>query len=36
MLEAYGRICEPELAPFMDAHDLYGEIWQLYCAQRRL
>ena len=36
VLEAYGPIGEPELAPFMDAHDLYGEIWQLYYAQRRL
>ncbi len=36
MLEAYGRIGEPELAPFMDAHDVYGEIWQLHDAQRRL
>ncbi len=36
MLEAYGRIGEQELAPFIEAHDVYGEIWQLYDAQRRL
>jgi hypothetical protein len=34
-LDAYGRIDTRELAPFTAAHDVYGEIWQLYDAQRR-
>ncbi|HEY1778556.1 MAG TPA: aminoglycoside phosphotransferase family protein [Solirubrobacteraceae bacterium] len=34
-LEAYGWGEEQELLPFVPAHDLYGEIWQLYDAQRR-
>jgi Phosphotransferase enzyme family len=34
MLKAYGEVAEAELAPFVEAQDLYGEIWQLYCAQR--
>jgi hypothetical protein len=33
-LAAYGDIGEQELAPFISAHDLYGEIWRLYDAQR--
>jgi hypothetical protein len=35
-LDAYGWSDEQELAPFTEAHDLYGEIWRLYDAQRRL
>jgi thiamine kinase-like enzyme len=35
-LSAYGWADEQELAPFTEAHDLYGEIWRLYDAQRRL
>lgn len=34
-LDAYGWDDERELAPFVEAHDVYGEIWQLYDAQRR-
>ncbi len=34
-LEAYGWADERELAPFIEAHDVYGEIWQLYVAQQR-
>jgi aminoglycoside phosphotransferase (APT) family kinase protein len=34
-LDAYGWADVPELAPFAEAHDLYGEIWQLYDGQRR-
>lgn len=34
-LEAYGWADERELAPFVPAHDLYGEIWGLYDAQHR-
>ncbi len=34
MLTAYGQVAEAELAPFVEAQDLYGEIWQLHCAQR--
>jgi len=29
-LDAYGWADEQDLAPFMEAHDVYGEIWQLY------
>lgn len=35
MLDAYGWADERVLAPFTKAHDLYGEIWQLYDAQGR-
>jgi hypothetical protein len=35
VLGAYGWADERTLAPFMPAHDLYGEIWRLYDAQRR-
>jgi hypothetical protein len=34
-LAAYGGLDEQELAPFLEAHDLYDEIWRLYDAQRR-
>ena len=36
LLTAYGQIDEQELAPFIDAQALYGEIWQLYRARRSL
>jgi Ser/Thr protein kinase RdoA (MazF antagonist) len=35
MLDAYGWEDERTLAPFTPAHDVYGEIWHLYDAQRR-
>jgi thiamine kinase-like enzyme len=35
MLGAYGWTDQRALAPFTQADDLYGEIWQLYNAQRR-
>jgi Ser/Thr protein kinase RdoA (MazF antagonist) len=35
MLDAYGWRDERELAPFTEAHDLYGRLWRLYDAQRR-
>jgi Phosphotransferase enzyme family len=34
-LAAYGWTDEQELAPFIEAHAVYGEIWRLYAAQRR-
>jgi hypothetical protein len=34
-LKAYGGIVKRELVPFVAAHDVYGEIWRLYDAQRR-
>jgi hypothetical protein len=34
-LDAYGWPDEGDLAPFIEAHTVYGEIWQLYDAQRR-
>ena len=34
-LEAYGWAEKRDLAPFIAAHDVYGEIWQLYVGQRR-
>jgi Phosphotransferase enzyme family len=34
-LDAYGWADAQDLAPFSEAHDLYGEIWRLYDAQRR-
>jgi Ser/Thr protein kinase RdoA (MazF antagonist) len=34
-LDAYGWADERELVPFTAAHELYGEIWTLYDAQRR-
>ncbi len=36
MLDAYGWVDRQELAPFIEAHDLYGKIWRLYDAQRRV
>lgn len=35
VLDACGWADERELAPFIEAHALYGEIWQHYDAQRR-
>lgn len=35
MLDAYGWGDEAELAPFVEAHDVYGEIWGLYDRGRR-
>jgi hypothetical protein len=35
VLDAYGWLDEREVAPFMEAHDLYGQLWRLYDAQRR-
>jgi hypothetical protein len=35
MLDAYGWGDEQELAPFMAAHGVYDEIWQMYDRQRR-
>jgi Ser/Thr protein kinase RdoA (MazF antagonist) len=35
-LKAYGGVERRELVPFVAAHDLYGEIWRLYDAQRRV
>jgi Phosphotransferase enzyme family len=35
MLKAYRWDDEHELAPFVAAHDVYGEIWQMYDRQRR-
>jgi hypothetical protein len=33
-LQAYGDVGKRDLVPFIAAHDLYGEIWRLYDAQR--
>ena len=35
MLDAYGRLDESEIAPFLAAQDVYDEIWRLYDRQRR-
>jgi phosphotransferase family enzyme len=35
MLDAYGWGDEQELAPFLAAHGVYDEIWQMYDRQRR-
>jgi hypothetical protein len=35
VLDEYGWVDERALAVFMKAHELYGEIWQLYDVQRR-
>lgn len=35
MLDSYLWEDERELAPFIAAHEIYGEIWQLYDGQRR-
>jgi hypothetical protein len=35
MLDAYGRVDERELAPFLAAQHVYDEIWRLYDRQRR-
>ncbi len=35
-LDAYGWADEQQLAPYIAAHELYYEIWQLYDEQRRL
>jgi hypothetical protein len=35
VLAAYGWEDERTLAPFVPAHDLYGEIWRFYDVQRR-
>jgi hypothetical protein len=35
MLDAYGWDDEQELAPFIAAHAVYDEIWQMYDRQRR-
>lgn len=35
MLDAYRWVDEEELAPFIAAQDVYGEIWQMYDLQRR-
>jgi aminoglycoside phosphotransferase (APT) family kinase protein len=35
MLDAYGWGDEQELAPFIAAHAVYDEIWQMYGSQRR-
>ncbi len=35
MLDAYGWGDEQELAPFIAAHAVYDEIWQMYDSQRR-
>jgi Phosphotransferase enzyme family len=34
VLDAYGWLDERELAPFTEAHDLYGQLWGSYDAQR--
>ncbi|HET7417929.1 MAG TPA: aminoglycoside phosphotransferase family protein [Solirubrobacterales bacterium] len=34
-LGAYGSVDRQELAPFVEAHEVYDEIWGLYDAQRR-
>lgn len=34
-LDAYGWPDQRDLNPFIDAHDVYGEIWRLYDTQRR-
>jgi aminoglycoside phosphotransferase len=34
VLDAYGWLDERELAPFTEAHDLYGRLWGSYDAQR--
>jgi hypothetical protein len=35
-LDAYGWGDELDLAPFIEADDVYGEIWRLYLTQREL
>jgi len=35
VLDAYGWADEQALAPFVEAQEVYGEIWRLYDAQRR-
>jgi hypothetical protein len=35
VLDAYGWLDEGELAPFTEAHDLYGQLWDSYVAQRQ-
>jgi hypothetical protein len=35
-LEAYGWAGKEDLAPFVEAHDIYGEVWQAYVVQRQL
>ncbi len=35
VLDEYGWADARALTPFLKAHDLYGEIWRLYDAQRR-
>lgn len=35
MLDAYGWGDEQDLAPFIAAHGVYDEIWQMYDRQRR-
>ncbi|MFZ0087967.1 MAG: hypothetical protein WAL63_00580 [Solirubrobacteraceae bacterium] len=35
VLDAYRWDDEHELWPFMAAHEVYGQIWQLYDSQRR-
>jgi Ser/Thr protein kinase RdoA (MazF antagonist) len=35
-LDAYGWADDRDLAPFIEAHEVYGEIWQLYVAQRHV
>jgi hypothetical protein len=35
MLNAYRWVDEQELAPFIAAHHVYDEIWQMYDRQRR-
>jgi Ser/Thr protein kinase RdoA (MazF antagonist) len=35
MLDAYGWNDRRELAPFLAAQDVYGEIWRMYDRQRR-
>lgn len=34
VLDAYGWLDERALAPFAEAHDLYGQLWSSYVAQR--
>ncbi len=34
VLDAYGWRDEQALAPFTEAHDLYGQLWEAYNAQR--
>jgi hypothetical protein len=35
VLDAYGWLDERQLAPFIEADNLYGELWRLYESQRR-